>query len=93
MISVLWSHLFQCVFGCIYSVLSLYSHNLHNFVIGISNMMLNEGSIQISLQMLAKKSLGSSYLVLELIFIKIRGGPFVSGKKIDFKLNTDFPFH
>ena len=39
----------------------LYGHNSDNYVIGIPSMKLNEGNMQISLQMLAKKSLGCSY--------------------------------
>ena len=53
----------------------LYSHNSVNFVIGISSMRLNEGSIQISSQMVAK-SQEAPVLVLGLIFIEITRGPF-----------------
>ena len=53
---------FHCSFGSFIPIFCLYSHNSVIFVIGISSMRFNEGSVLISSQMLAcKKSLGSSY--------------------------------
>ena len=45
---------FHSSFGSFYSHFFPYNDNSVNFVIGISSMRLNEGSIQISSQMLAK---------------------------------------
>ena len=51
---------FHCSFGSFIPIFGLYSHNSLNFVIGISSMRLNEGSIHF-ISNACKKSLGSSY--------------------------------
>ena len=66
---------FHCSTGSLIPIFCLYSHNSVNFVIGISSMRLNEGSIQISSQMLAKSLYEVPILVLGLIFIEITRGP------------------
>ena len=66
---------FHCSFSSFIPIFCLYSHNSVNFIIGISSMRLNEGSIQISSQMLAKSLKEVPILVLGLIFIEITWGP------------------
>ena len=68
---------FHCVFGSFIPIFCLHSHNSVNFVLGILSMRLNEGSIQISSQMLAKSLWEVPILVLGLIFIEITRGPFL----------------
>ena len=50
-------------------------HNSVNLVIGISSMRLNEGSKQISSQIVAKSLQEVSVLMFGLIFIEISRGP------------------
>ena len=57
----MYPSVFHRGFGSFIPVFCLYSHNSVNFVIGISSMRLNEGSIQIFITIGCKKSLGSSY--------------------------------
>ena len=45
---------FHCDFGSFILIICFYSHNSVNLVIGISSMRLNEGSKQISSQIVAK---------------------------------------
>ena len=66
---------FHSSFGSFIPIFCLHSHNSVNFVVGISSMMLNEGCIQISSQMLAKSLEEVPILVLGLIFIEITRGP------------------
>ena len=66
---------FHCYFGSFIPIVCLYSHNSVNFVIRISSTRLNEGSIQISSQMLAKSLYEVPVLVLGQIFIEITRGP------------------
>ena len=44
---------FRCDFGSFILIIYFYSHNSVNLVIGISSMRLNEGSKQISSQIVA----------------------------------------
>ena len=65
-------------FWLIYSHFLL-SHNSDNLVIGISNMGLNEESVQILSQMLSKRLKGVPILVLGPIFIETHRGPLLCG--------------
>ena len=66
---------FHCEFGSFILILCFYSHNSVNLVIGISSMRLNEGSKQISSQIVAKSLKEVPVLMFGLIFIEISRGP------------------
>ena len=62
-------------FGSFNFIICFYSHNSVNLVIGISSMRLNEGSKQISSQIVAKTLYEVPVLMFGLFFIEITRGP------------------
>ena len=73
----MYPFVFIVIFGSFILIICFYSHNSVNLVIGISSMRLNEGSIQISSQTVAKSLQEIPGLMFGLIFIEITTGPFL----------------